>query len=292
MNKLFLENILLGTVLFGRFRLVHLLHADDLLGVYLCADTRARDKLCVLKVYVTPMLHEHNLRTGVQHELDIARRVHHQNVVRYEQIFEDEEFTALHMEYCPGGALSDQMAPKTRFTFDHLVGVLSQLALGLEAVHKAGILHRDLKPENILTSERGILKISDFGIATIQGDEFEGQHEMIPGTVHYMSPECVAVGEFTPASDIYALGMLAYHMLCGRFPFEGTDVVELLAARILKDPPALVQFRTDCPATIEEIVMKAVARRPENRYQQCAELLHDLGKLSIERRQKGMRLVA
>ena len=292
MNKLFLENILLGTLLFNRFRVVHLLHATDFVGVYLCADTRARDKLCVLKVYLTAALQNFDLRTGVLHELDLARRVHHQNVVRYEQIHEDDEFTALHMEYCPGGALSDQFNPKRRFTFEYLVDVLSQLTLGLGAVHQAGILHRDLKPENILTAERGILKLSDFGIAKLQGDYYEPQHEMIPGTVHYLSPESVASGEFSPASDIYALGILAYHMLAGRYPFDGADLVDVLSASILKDPPHVRQFRSDCPESLGEVVMKAVSRRVEDRYRRSQDLLCDLGELGQGLGERAMRLVA
>ena len=280
MNRQFLANIPLGTLLFDRFRLIQCLHASDESGIYLCADCGARNRLVVLKVFSAPFLNAHGLKEAVFHEIALSYRVRHPHVVRYEMIFEDDDFVALCMEYCPGGTLAGIMQSSRLFSFHEVMEYLSQLCAGLGAVHRAGILHRDLKPENVLIAENRVLKIGDFGIASLAGDQVELSHDRMSGTIEYMSPEYIRSGEFSEASDIYAIGVMAYRMLTARFPFEGDSVVDLLTARVLNDPAPVRQFRTDCPEALEALVMRTVSRFDYFRFHSCDALADELQQLT------------
>jgi len=292
MNKQFLENILLGSILFDRFRLIQCLHASDESGIYLCADANARNKLVVLKIFSAEYLRFHQLRDAVIQELQLSYRVRHKHVVRSEMVFEDSDFIALCMEYCPGGTLAGLLSYRRAFSFSEVLEYLTQLCAGLGAIHSAGILHRDLKPENVLVGENQSLKIADFGIASLGGDEIDVSRDRMSGTIGYMSPEYIRSGEFSPASDIYAIGVMAYYMLTGHFPFEGDSIVDLLTSRVLHDPAPVRTLRSDCPEELDALVMKAISRFDYYRFHSCTEMAEEILRLTWSVRGEPERLRA
>ena len=273
MNKLFLENLPLGNILFHRFRLISCLHASEECGVYLSADTHCRNRYVALKIYSVAHLIECGRMHTVAREVEVSHIVSHPHVARYDCIFEDEDFLAVSMEYFGGGTLARRIASRSRFSFEEVTKVLTQLALGIGALHSSSILHRDIKPENILIDESGNLRIADFGIALFEHEVPHHVGERMHGTIEYMSPEYIRSGVFSKVSDIYALGVIGYRMLTGMLPFEGDDVVDLLATRVLTDPATVSELRRDCPEQLERVVMKALSRHEELRFASCEEFL-------------------
>jgi serine/threonine protein kinase len=268
MNQLFFCNLAKGTLLFNRFKLLKCLSASTFGGVYLCSVIDNELELIVLKVLSSHAAKNSSTEAAFRREMDLACRVNHPNVVQAKNFFQDDEFTAFTMDYIGGGTLADRMANSSPLELDAILKILLQLGSGLQAIHNRGIIHRDLKPENILVDVHDNVKIVDFGISV--GDDQQEQHctDHLVGTMDYLSPEYVAWGEFDNRSDIYALGVIAYRLITGQLPFQEGSILVFLT-------------RPEFPLKLSEIVLKAVARQVEKRYQHVAEFLRDLSLMSI-----------
>lgn len=282
MNKLFFSNLKPGTVLFGKFCVERCLSSGQLGAVYLCSRVVDSNQLVALKILSTPASKSADLSDTFKRELELSCRVIHPNVTAGADFFQDEDFTAFTMEYVSGGTLADAIE-RDKFTIDESLKVLFQLAAGLQALHNRGVVHRDLKPENALIDETGHVKISDFGIAVCDGSEDPGSRDRIVGTMNYLSPEYIARGEFDSRSDIYALGVIGYELITGRLPYEGGSLLESLMLRVKSDPISPHLLVPDCSFELSTIIMKAIKRFPEDRYQHVAELLRDLGRIMAYR---------
>src|SRR5207237_2581782 len=143
--------------------------------------------------------------------------------------------------------------------------ILQQIGNGLEAAHQAGVIHRDLKPSNVLVGERGAIKIIDFGLATTAVGDGLTATGAILGTPHYMAPEQVRGKPVDARTDIYALGALAYHLVCGRPPFAGDNAIAIGFAHLSEPPLPPRQLRKDIPAALEAAIVDALAKAPEDR---------------------------
>ena len=153
---------------------------------------------------------------------------------------------------------------------------LRQIVEGLQAIHESGIIHRDLKPENILITSAGDIKITDFGIARMDAVPQLTQQGGVLGTIDYVSPEYLESSHVDQRSDIYALGILAYEMIASVAPFRGKSVIDTMTMRLKEDPTPLYEERKDCPHCLSDLVLKAMARNPEDRYQQASEMIPDI----------------
>jgi len=156
-----------------------------------------------------------------------------------------------------------------------------QLAEALAYLHPQGIVHRDLKPENVLVDGDDHLKIADFGTAMLAGARrltWRHLSESL-GTPDYMSPEQIQGERGDPRSDVYAWGVMMYEMLTGRVPFEGDNWLAAMAGHLQATPKPISSIRRDVPPAVEAVVLKAMRRYPENRYQSADELLADLDRL-------------
>jgi tetratricopeptide (TPR) repeat protein len=166
-----------------------------------------------------------------------------------------------------------------------LLGILRQVCKGLGAAHRAGIVHRDVKPENILLytreGRRDSVKIVDFGIALVRGEHAPGAHRPM-GTPEYMAPEQVTGVETDGRADVYALACTAYAVLAGRPPFQSRGVVELLAMQVSDVPPPLRSLRPDCPEALEAVVMRALAKDPDDRYRDMDDFEAALCEAQVE----------
>jgi serine/threonine protein kinase len=218
-----------------------------------------------------------------RNEIFASYGVSHPNVVRAYEYLRDGDIVAYTMEYVGGGDLAERLG-----RVDDLVPVpeamriLSQMCSGVQAIHDAGIVHRDLKPENILLTKEGSVKIADFGIArTGQGPRLT-EHGGVVGTIDYVSPEYMFNSQVDWRSDIYALGILAYEMITGEPPFRGDSVYATMNMRLKTDPSPPSTIRPECPPELDRIVLKAMARNPEERYQSAAEMMYDLQALMPE----------
>jgi serine/threonine protein kinase len=156
------------------------------------------------------------------------------------------------------------------------------MAAGVQAIHDAGIVHRDLKPENILLTNEGTVKIADFGIARKRNGPKLTEHGGVVGTIEYVSPEYMLRSQVDWRSDIYALGILAYELVTGDAPFKGESAYASISKRLQSDPEPPSNRRSECPSRLDSVILKALERDPEQRYQSATEMFYDLQRVAIE----------
>jgi serine/threonine-protein kinase len=180
------------------------------------------------------------------------------------------------MEYVSGGDLADRLDQAEPIPIPEVISILSQMSSGVQAIHDAGIVHRDLKPENILLAKDGKVKITDFGIARTDHGPKLTEHGGVVGTLDYVSPEYMLNSQVDWRSDIFAIGILGFEMVAGQTPFKGDSLYATMRSKLTTDPPSPSSFRSECPPQLDEIILRAMHRDPELRYQSAAEIYEDL----------------
>jgi serine/threonine-protein kinase len=181
------------------------------------------------------------------------------------------------LEYLPGGSLEDRLATGKPLTDDDTRRIAGEIAAGLAHAHERGVVHRDLKPANILFDAGGRAKIADFGIARAAGTTGLTEAGTILGTAAYISPEQAAGRPATPASDVYAFGVILFRMLTARLPFESPDALALAAMHRDLPPPLVSDFRSDAPPLLESVASASLAKSPADRPQDGSALVAELG---------------
>lgn len=273
-------NIQPGTVINGRYEVVRCLGAGSMGMVYACRHRELAGRLVAMKVLFPEVASDETAKIRFENEIFASYEVNHPNVVRAYEYFHDGDLIAFTMEYIGGGDLADKLGGTQPLPIPSIIRMLTQMASGVSAIHKAGIIHRDLKPENILLTPQGDIKITDFGIARTGVVRGLTQHGGVVGTIDYVSPEYLEKGEVDERSDIYSLGVLAYEMLANRPPFAGGSVIATMTMRIKEDPTPPNEIRIDTPDQLNRVVMKALSRDIEARYQTAEDLFFDLEDLA------------
>ncbi len=237
----------------------------------------------------SPSAQDH-LRARFRREAFVQSQLDHPNIVRVYEFFAAEENYYLVMEYVSGMSLRDLLARQGPPTPAQAVYLLKQALAALDYAHDfrsqeetdyrhTGVIHRDIKPANILLDAKGRLKITDFGIVKVLGEQTEmamTQSGFQPGTVEYMSPEQLLGHEIDTRTDLYSLGVTFYEMLTGRLPFRrsmtGSDW-EIRKGHIELDPPPILEIRPEIHPELAAIVMRAIRKNPSDRYQSAADIL-------------------
>lgn len=271
-----------GTVIAGRYEVMKCLGAGSMGLVYACRHKELTGHKVAIKVLFPEVASDKIAAARFRNEIFAAYGVSHPNVVRAYEYIRDGDLVAYTMEYVDGGDLAERLAGGEQMGVREIVRTLAQMAAGVQAIHDAGIVHRDLKPENILLTRDGIVKIADFGIARTGHGPKLTEHGGVVGTIDYVSPEYMLNSQVDWRSDIYALGILGYEMMTGESPFRGDSVYATMTKRLKTDPKPPSQFRPDCPHALDEIILRAMARDPEARYQAAAEMFFELQKLDPE----------
>ncbi len=204
-------------------------------------------------------------------EVDALFRVAHPNVVGALQFIGVDNHVGYSMEYVDGGDLSRILASQGPFDEQKSIEVLTQIARGLEAIHRAGVIHRDLKPENILVTRQGEPKISDFGVAYCGYGQRLTTRGSIVGTLSYLSPEYLEKGIVLRQGDVYALGAIGYEMLIGEPPFWGLSLCETIESKVSRPPPDPREKRSAVSRALSEIIMKALATNVDARFRTASE---------------------
>src|SRR5215210_9208122 len=205
----------------------------------------------------------------------------HSHIVAVYDFGEQDGHTYMVQELLPGPTLEQRLcelaAQGARLTRQELVTIVAQLACALDAAHAAGIIHRDVKPSNALWNSSGALVLTDFGIAknTLSTASLT-QVGLVMGTPDYLSPEQAQGLPLTPASDIYALGVVLYELLTGTVPFNATTPMRVVMSHINAPPPPIRQHRTDLPVAVEGLVQRALAKDPAQRFGSAGELAQAL----------------
>jgi serine/threonine-protein kinase len=256
--------------------------------VYL-AQQLSLGRQVALKVLNAELARDANCVRRFQHEARAAAALIHASIV---QIYEVGAVDGIHyiaQEYVPGSNVGEVIRSRGSLPPPLVLDILRQVTAALSKAAAEGIVHRDIKPENIMLSPGGDVKVADFGLARVQGDGGPGltQVGVTMGTPLYMSPEQIEGRELDSRSDIYSLGVTAYHMLAGEPPFSG-DVPLTVAVKHLKEqPPPLVARRPDVPPGFAGLVERMMAKNPADRFSDPASLLGELIVLSEDGAKQG-----
>jgi eukaryotic-like serine/threonine-protein kinase len=177
------------------------------------------------------------------------------------------------MELVDGEPLSSLLAQKGRLGLNRSLEIVGQAAVAVGAAHRVGLVHRDIKPANLLVCPDGTVKVTDFGVALVLGQGQRDQRELMLGTAGYLSPEQAVGQPATAASDLYALGVVAYECLAGRRPFTGEHPIAVCLAHLLQPPPPLP---LDVPGEVRGLVAQAMAKQPTRRPPDASMFGHQL----------------
>lgn len=244
-------------------------------NVYLAHDT-ILDRDVAVKVLRGDLANDEKFVRRFQREALSASSLSNQNIVEVYDVGEDNGEYYIVMEYVEGKHLKSLIKKRGKLTVAEVIDIISQITNGLSVAHDSYIIHRDIKPQNILILENGLIKITDFGIAVAINSTQLTQTNSVMGSVHYLPPEQASGKGATLQSDIYSIGILMYELLTGKLPFKGENAVEI-ALKHLKEPlPSIRDELPDLPQSVENIIIKATAKNPKNRYTDAREMHEDL----------------
>ena len=275
-----------GVVIGGRYRVIGLIGKGGMAHVYLAEDEKTKEPVA-LKVLYGAARADPRVRARFLREASAAAAIGHPNILR---IFKDGEHTDgspyLVMEFLFGESLGELLRREGALDEDIALPILAQAASALVAAHAAGIIHRDVKPDNVyLLGEPGdpyAVKLVDFGFAKLAEGGFTAVGTAI-GTPQYMAPEQVLTDPVDARTDVYALGVVMYRMFTGVLPFVHQGDAELLTQQLLVPPAPPRSVAPALDEAIESVILKALRKRPENRYPTMQAFLEDLERLLGER---------
>lgn len=255
----------------NRYRISRLIGQGGMADVYLAYDEiLGRD--VAIKVLRQKLADDPQTLFRFIREASAARRLDHPNVVEIYDVGESGDLHYIVMEYVPGQTLKEVIADTGPMPADRAIEIMKKLTLAVQQAHERKIIHRDIKPQNILVRSDGELKISDFGIAIAADSDSLTRHRAVMGSAHYLAPESAAGLPVDYRVDLYSLGIVFFELLCGSVPYTGTSPAAI-ALKHLQDPlPHIQPYNETVTQGIENVVIRAAAKNPDERFQSAQEL--------------------
>ena len=277
--------IQIGKIFAGRYRIVKQIGRGGMADVYLAKDLILDGEEVAVKVLRTNYQTDPIAVARFQREARAMADLDHPHIVRITDIGEEDGQQYLAMEYVAGLDLKRYIKEHYPLSNEEAVRIMGQILLAMRLAHTRGIVHRDLKPQNILLTPDGTAKVTDFGIAVAFAETSLTQTNSMLGSVHYLSPEQARGSKATVQSDIYAMGIIFYEMLTGHIPYDGDSAVTIALQHFQKPLPSVIAENPSVPQALENVVIKATAKKLTNRYKSVAEMYVDLSSsLSYNRR--------
>ena len=277
--------IQIGKIFAGRYKIIQQIGRGGMADVYLARDLILDGEEVAVKVLRTNYQTDPIAVARFQREAKAMAELDHPNIVRITDIGEEEGQQYLAMEYVAGLDLKRYIKENAPLSNEEAVRLMGEILLAMRLAHTRGIIHRDLKPQNVLLTPDGTAKVSDFGIAVAFAETSLTQTNSMLGSVHYLSPEQARGSKATVQSDIYAMGIIFYEMLTGHIPYDGDSAVTIALQHFQKPLPSIREENKNVPQALENVVIKATAKKLTDRYKSVAEMYVDLSScLSYERR--------
>ena len=277
--------IQIGKIFAGRYRIVKQIGRGGMADVYLAKDLILDGEEVAVKVLRTNYQTDPIAVARFQREARAMADLDHPHIVRITDIGEEDGQQYLAMEYVAGLDLKRYIKEHYPLSNEEAVRIMGQILLAMRLAHTRGIVHRDLKPQNILLTPDGTAKVTDFGIAVAFAETSLTQTNSMLGSVHYLSPEQARGSKATVQSDIYAMGIIFYEMLTGHIPYDGDSAVTIALQHFQKPLPSVIAENPSVPQALENVVIKATAKKLTDRYKSVAEMYVDLSSsLSYNRR--------
>ena len=277
--------IQIGKIFAGRYRIVKQIGRGGMADVYLAKDLILDGEEVAVKVLRTNYQTDPIAVARFQREARAMADLDHPHIVRITDIGEEDGQQYLAMEYVAGLDLKRYIKEHYPLSNEEAVRIMGQILLAMRLAHTRGIVHRDLKPQNILLTPDGTAKVTDFGIAVAFAETSLTQTNSMLGSVHYLSPEQARGSKATVQSDIYAMGIIFYEMLTGHIPYDGDSAVTIALQHFQKPLPSVIAENPSVPQALENVIIKATAKKLTDRYKSVAEMYVDLSSsLSYNRR--------
>lgn len=277
--------IQIGKIFAGRYRIIKQIGRGGMADVYLAKDLILDGEEVAVKVLRTNYQTDPIAVARFQREARAMADLDHPHIVRITDIGEEDGQQYLAMEYVAGLDLKRYIKEHYPLSNEEAVRIMGQILLAMRLAHAKGIVHRDLKPQNILLTPDGTAKVTDFGIAVAFAETSLTQTNSMLGSVHYLSPEQARGSKATVQSDIYAMGIIFFEMLTGHIPYDGDSAVTIALQHFQKPLPSVIAENPSVPQSLENVVIKATAKKLTDRYQTVSEMYVDLlSSLSNNRR--------
>ena len=257
---------LVGRVLDGRYRIESFLARGGMATIYRGADLRL-DRTVAIKVMHPTFASDPGFVDRFEREARAAARLNSPYAVAVHDQGNDAGVTYLVMEYVPGHTVRDVLRTHGALPPAQALAIIDPVLQALAAAHRAGYIHRDVKPENVLISEDGRVKVTDFGLArAIEGADSGKTHGLLLGTVAYLSPEQVEHDHTDARSDVYSAGILLFELVTGQVPFTASAPMQVAYRHVHEDVPPPSSIRPGIPVGIDELVLRATRRNPDQRF--------------------------
>lgn len=264
-----------GQKISDRYQIIKSIGEGGMANVYLAYDT-ILDRNVAVKILRGDLSNDEKFVRRFQREALSASSLSHPNIVEVYDVGEDNGEYYIVMEYIEGKHLKNLLKKRGKLTLSEAVDIMLQITDGMSVAHDSYIIHRDIKPQNIMILENGLVKITDFGIAMAMNATQLTQTNSVMGSVHYLPPEQASGQGSTLQSDIYSMGIVMYELLTGELPFKGDNAVEI-ALKHLKEPITDIREKVSTiPNSIVNIIKRATAKNPKNRYNDAREMHEDL----------------
>ncbi|HJU36232.1 MAG TPA: Stk1 family PASTA domain-containing Ser/Thr kinase [Gaiellaceae bacterium] len=269
---------LIDTLFDGRYRIQRKLGAGGMADVYLAEDQELGRRVAI-KILNGRHANDDQFIERFRREAKNAAALNHPNIVSIYDRGEAEDTYYIAMEYLDGRTLKELIVGRGAAPINVAIEYARQILSALRFAHRHGIVHRDIKPHNVLVDGEGRVKVTDFGIARA-GTSQMTETGSIVGTAQYLSPEQARGGEVDPRSDLYSLGIVLYELLTGKTPFDGETPVEIAMKHLSHAPKPPSKLRPDIPRELDMVVLRALAKNPDDRYQTADEMEADLERVA------------
>jgi len=255
---------------FGRYEILANIGLGGMARVYQAHDPQMQREVAI-KVLPPEYLNDLGFRARFAREAELIATLEHEAIVPVYEVGELFGQPFIVMRFMPNGSLASRLAHGT-ITTDEVAVILERLCGALDYAHRQGVIHQDLKPSNILFDQDGKAYLADFGLA-LQARSTWQQYPTISGTPAYMSPEQALRGEIDPRTDLYSLGIIVFEMLTGKLPFEGETPLAVVLKQAYDPPPRPGTIKADIPPLLEPVVLRALSKDAQERYQTAGEYL-------------------
>lgn len=266
-----------GKRLDGRYEIIEIIGVGGMAVVYKAFDN-IDNRIVAVKILKDEYIANEEFRRRFKNESKAIAVLSHPNIVKVYDVSYGDLLQYIVMEYVDGITLKEYIEQQGVVDTREAVYFVTQILRALQHAHDKGIVHRDIKPQNIMLVSDGTIKVTDFGIARFSRSETRTMNGEAIGSVHYISPEQVKGSVTDAKTDIYSVGVVLYEMLTGKLPFESENTAQLIFMQIQKDPVMPRQINPDIPVGLEQIIIRAMQKSQNDRYQSASEMLMDIDK--------------
>ncbi|MGT2829186.1 Stk1 family PASTA domain-containing Ser/Thr kinase [Streptococcus hillyeri] len=282
--------IQIGKLFAGRYRILKSIGRGGMADVYLANDLILDNEEVAIKVLRTNYQTDQVAVARFQREARAMAELSHPNIVAIRDIGEEDGQQFLVMEYVDGSDLKKYIHDHGPLSNEEVIRIMRQVLSAMTLAHQKGIIHRDLKPQNVLLTRDGRAKVTDFGIAVAFAETSLTQTNSMLGSVHYLSPEQARGSKATIQSDIYAMGIMLFEMLTGHIPYDGDSAVTIALQHFQKPLPSIIAENNTVPQALENVVLRATAKKLTDRYVSTYQMIRDLSSALDSGRARERRL--